>query len=183
MSHKPNINGRLMLTLKYKDDEYNFSNKTRILSIKSVELFFQTLHWNNFVFNTGVLSFGVFSNSDQVAIFVSSWESFQTDAWSNVSVQTESFPQHQVHTWVTGSDWGSQWSFQTASGDVHGFFAWVWDFPFSGSVLNGHDVSSLPVDWCAGGVEDFHYRIRNFWTDTVTWNHGDEFVFGSVDGG
>merc|ERR1712039_830910 len=47
---------------------------------------FNTLNdaWNNFVFNTGVLSFGVFSNSDQVAIFVSSWESFQTDAWSNV---------------------------------------------------------------------------------------------------
>jgi len=138
--------------------------------------------WNDLVLNTGVLSLGVLSNSDQVDVFVGGWEALQADAWSNVGVKAKSFSEHQVHAWVAGADWRAEWSLEAALGDVHALFAWVWDFPLARGVLDSHHVSSLPVDWGAGGVEDLAHRIRNLWT-AITWDEGDELVLVSVNAG
>jgi len=139
--------------------------------------------WNDLVLDTGVLALGVLSNGDQVDILVGGWEALEADAWSHVGVEAEGLSEHQVHTWVAGTDWRAEWALETALGDVHALFAWVRNFPLARSVLNGHHVSSLPVDWRAGGVEDLAHRIRNLWTDAITGDEGDELVLVSVDAG
>jgi hypothetical protein len=128
--------------------------------------------WDNGMFDTGVFTFGVFSDQDGVDILV--WGVVTGDGltWTDVGEQVEGSSQGQVHGGVTFTDWGGQWTLQGNQVLVDGVDSWLRQ---GGLTVNQQwgDVDWFPVNWDLSGSVDVLDGLGDFWTDTVTFNQGN----------
>lgn len=128
--------------------------------------------WDDDVFDTGVLTFGVFSNQDGVDVVVWGLVADNGLTRSDVGEQTEGSSQGQVHGLVTLTNWGGQWTLKRNLVLVDRVDRWFWDRGDTVDERRGH-VDRLPVDRDLCCLVDLDHRVRDLFTDTVTLDQGD----------
>ena len=142
---------------------------------------------NDFVLNAGVFTFGVFSDGDDVDIFVlglmaddglkrrldkGHCKDASYLAWSDVGVKTESLSEHEVHGGMTSANGGSKGTLKTDLVLVDRFPSGFGEDPAAIWLLDSINVSLFPIDWSPSGVEDLGNSSRDLWANTIARNQG-----------
>ncbi|KAH3668331.1 hypothetical protein OGAPHI_002085 [Ogataea philodendri] len=123
-------------------------------------------------YSKAILTLGVFSDQHGVHVLIRSFVTLHTLAWSDVGEKRKSSSQGQIHRLVTFSNRSSQWTFQSHQVLVDGGHGVSRQRGLAIDERRGH-VDRLPTDWHVRSLVDALDRGCNFWTNTVTRNHGD----------
>lgn len=123
--------------------------------------------WDNNVLDTGVLTFGVFSDQDGVDVFVWGLVALDGLTRSDVGEKTKGSSQGQVHRLVALTDRGGQRPLKSNQVSVDRVDSRLWDGGHTVDERRSH-VHRLPVDGHASSLVDSHDRVRDLFTNTVT---------------
>lgn len=139
----------------------------------------QAFHYTGYhdVLEAGVQVFRIFADDYQIDIFVACFEGGNAFGWPEVCVEVQFFTQGYVDACEALADGRCYGAFQgNAVSDDR-----CEDVLREGSsVLNGNGAAGfdmVPVDFYAGGVDDFYRGGSNFGADTVTGYESDVVCF------
>src|SRR5208282_765784 len=129
---------------------------------------------DDFVFDAGVESFGVFADDDQVHARVSRGNMRKVANWAEVSEQFETLTEFDVNAGKAAADGRGYWAFQSDAGALDGIAE------FFGNVFVvflkrfGAGGETLPFELDAGGFDHTNRGLDDFGADAVA---GDEGYF------